>query len=952
MASRDDLPAGGRRHGLFARIARIIVALGVVAVVLVAVVPPVLSLGPGRRLAEYALTSVTGLPTTVGRFRTWWIGDVAVERVRFHRSPAEGPFLTCRRIAFGFDFTRPIREMHMPSTITVDEPVLTLEAGGRGGRMSAEEVQADVRRLYRIRGVTAIRVSGGRLVVREGRRRLLTCTDVQGAVRLDRNGSTLSVDLQARRRAGEGTAPVSLTAALKVHAAAREFAGMASGPIGFDTPGLRVSLRAAQPGDAPGATTAALGSQLDLEARLDLAEVYKVLPPATPPQLLSCPGGTVTLAGRLAVAPDGKRRWSCEGGLRNLVVQAPSFGFDRLEVPRVEVLLVMQSPGGGRWNVSQLAVKGAESRLFGSGEVSADLAGGTLKLNVSGTGPPALLAHWLLWEAGCTDPIRLHSQASAEFVATLAPDRLHISGEGLLTNPAALLDDRVADLPDRTIRMRLDSHISPTDLHDSGMTLRIEGDALRGDVVYRRGALGPEWDMRLAAALKAWSAFLGRLYPGLPLRFDGNSSVTVAIANALDPGTKVVEKTVRVNAAADPAAMALADVIGKATWTQDLGKTLFEMVLSTDGARYPMRLRALDLATNAGTLRVTRAGPGERTEETGLVVKASVTREKTQEILSGIFPQGLVLRGPLLLDAVLGPAEQAEHIRFTLTADSVRYGPSWQALKPEFAGAFKDGKLTVKLKPATVAEGTLSAGLSVDFAPDTPTFEFKAQTEKVRISQEINFLQYLVPVFSVNEGKFSALMTADLSLTGSGLRWDKDMMASLKGTGKVSLTSGQVVANGLTVDFLKLIGKPDRYTFNSVEVQFDMDGGKIHHRAIRIDGDPFNMVLVGWIGLDGSIRYELNTDILKRNLKRPAIRVLSRLTADPFKSPFIIYGTVRKPRVYVTWLEGTGLDELLAKVQEQGGKYTLTQEDRERGLKALERLLGEIERLDESHNKE
>jgi hypothetical protein len=924
------------RRSLFARIARTLAVLLVLALLALALAPPILSLGPGRRLAAAVLSALTAANASVGEFRSWWIGDIRLEDVALRRPGQTRPFLAARTLHLRFDLTRSPRELLVPARISFDKPTLVLQTGELRRAFARPAAPGTLTHLYARSGLTEVAASGGRVVLRRADRPELVLSDLSGAVRLDRDTRRLTVEADAQRRLGEETRPLKARAAFDVLPDQPGGLLQLKGEASFETPGLTVSAKLSRD-DPPRPQDP---GRLDLKIETELARLPDALALLAPAALR--PTGTAAFNVRIDLWPDGRRRLDAQGDVRDVRLDLPSWGLEPLAADSLSLALRAQRLPDRGWTIPHLVVRSPESRLYVTGELRLRPdAAGQLNAKLSGPGPAAVFGQWFLWELNLEDDLRFASQGNAEIDLALAGERCELTGLWLLHQPRVLKGRKSVPLPEPAIQTSIKGAFRLAPSLPGELVLDVKGRTLTGRAACRAGGAAPQWDMTAETDAAPWSDLVGALYPELGLAARGRFEGDIRIRGE-GPETVLALKL-----RSPEAALRVKSSLQKAPLDLPLGKTVLEADFQTRAGRFPVVTRTLELTSGLAHLNVNREGPITASPLPPLAIRCESPGDRLAECLPPLLPASLKLHGPLELRSRLVAPETAPRLEFELSAGALDYAGGWHAEKPALEGSWGTRKLDVRLRPAKVAEGTVSAAFQADFTAATPAWKLEVKTEKVLVNQKIDFLQFILPIVTADEGRVAAALTADVSLAGQGLGWTPEMLQTVKGRGKILMEQGQIVANGLTADFLALIGKADRYAFSKLEGEFDVENGKIHHRRIAVGGDPFDMRLVGWIGLDGSIRFELSSDVLRKNLSPEAVKILSKLTTDPFKSPFIIYGSVTKPRVYITWLEGTGLDELLAQLQDKGRDYKLTAEDRERGLKALERLLRELEKLEE-----
>ena len=88
---------------------------------------------------------------------------------------------------------------------------------------------------------------------------------------------------------------------------------------------------------------------------------------------------------------------------------------------------------------------------------------------------------------------------------------------------------------------------------------------------------------------------------------------------------------------------------------------------------------------------------------------------------------------------------------------------------------------------------------------------------------------------------------------------------------------------------------------------------------------------------------------MRRCVGRKTQALLKRLRHDIFSSPLIVHGRLNDLRIHVTWLEGTGLDELLIHLQAERESIArkIPKGTKNRSLKMLELLLQEVEKFEQ-----
>lgn len=946
--ARGAEPARKRPRRVFARIGRIFACTAILILILLIALPFLLSLGPGRMLTEYYLQALTGEAVTIKEMKFAWSGLIVIKSLKIPRSGRQRPAFECRQISLLFHLTRPVSQQRWPSKVILTEPVGRASVSAR----TPNRLEQICRALGRLAvfcgrpGTTQIELRDGTFHLMKAETTALTWRRLTGVITIDRDQDTLKLALKGARLDGGKEQPVAITGAFQVSPEATGLLAQYRGNLAVESADIHAGLL----------TMDKAAGAFEIKIAAPLARVVQfaaLFSTGAPPCRLS---GKLTLNARFRAGEDKVRRFGVDMVVEEALVDVPALGAEAFKIRKATTKLGAASTRAAIWTIKDLSVDGEDGTIRGRGQVSlARPFAGDLGLQLSGQGPALVIGRWLVTRLGLDPALRLEAPGRTDMSISLDEHQLQLSGKSAFATPTFVRTTGKIPWPDPKLAVDFDVRLPREATTPGAYRFEFTGPVTKASAKSMPQGARLVWMMAFSFDAKPWTAFLSRLFPDCGVSLDGRLSGKTTLHAPDGRRLRVV-----MDVESPKLDMSVASALSEARLKFPLGRTQISATLTQEGA-VGLHVKDFSLTSDAGTVKVAEE-PSSTRQGLCLAMDATLSGRDLTASLKGLLPSKLVLGNQIKVQAEARSARptarpastvstnvETDRITFSVKPGLITYDTGWKIEDAEIKGRYENRKFAVTLEPCTVGEGTLNAGLKLNIGTLPPEMEFTAKAQKIAINRHIDFLPYLIPIMTPNEGKLNGLLSGEIKLESKGMPGQDTLLKKLAGSGKIEIVKGRLEANGLTAEMLRLIKKPTRYSFKSLQALFDIDKGRIHHRMVEVDGELFDMKLVGWVSVvNGAMRYELSSDFLKQNLPENAIRILRKLTVDPFKSPFILYGTVKKPRVYVTWLEGTGLEELLVKLQEkEGSKYAMTDKDRERGWKALERFLKQIEALDD-----
>lgn len=171
---------------------------------------------------------------------------------------------------------------------------------------------------------------------------------------------------------------------------------------------------------------------------------------------------------------------------------------------------------------------------------------------------------------------------------------------------------------------------------------------------------------------------------------------------------------------------------------------------------------------------------------------------------------------------------------------------------------------------ADVNGGKVTGSGQVDLRGAMIVWDGQVNVDQVAIRESLNLpLAFLVPIFRLKPGggagrSLGGTLGGEVRLTGRGTGGEAFRNA-LSGSGQVRM-SGVTVTGSLLLPLLSLrfdrllLGTP--YTFQDLQLDFKVGGGRVVTSPIEIQGQPFGLTIHGSAGLDGSLDYKVSGTML------------------------------------------------------------------------------------------
>jgi uncharacterized protein involved in outer membrane biogenesis len=202
----------------------------------------------------------------------------------------------------------------------------------------------------------------------------------------------------------------------------------------------------------------------------------------------------------------------------------------------------------------------------------------------------------------------------------------------------------------------------------------------------------------------------------------------------------------------------------------------------------------------------------------------------------------------------------------------------------EFTGV--EGRVVCRGRIANVPElrGTVNGGrfqlaAQLDRSGAVPTFEGQFKANGVSLSEGMNALAYLVPVFDGSSASLEGRLALNLYAKGEGGTRDA-ICRSLVGHGNVVLDPIRFDGSRLLDELSNLVELPPQGRVGSVRSDLTIKNGRLATDAMTFDVARVPVILSGWTDFEGRVNYRVKVDGLTDRLPSKAKEVLSELAID------------------------------------------------------------------------
>lgn len=209
--------------------------------------------------------------------------------------------------------------------------------------------------------------------------------------------------------------------------------------------------------------------------------------------------------------------------------------------------------------------------------------------------------------------------------------------------------------------------------------------------------------------------------------------------------------------------------------------------------------------------------------------------------------------------------------------------------------SFRKGILTIHAR-FKANEGPATVQGVIDLRQKRPVFDLAFEVQGVHLTPDIPGID-LIPVFVVKGGDIGGLLSLDGSLQGNGLGREllnKELTARVN----LAVQDGYIRGNKVLSSLLKMLGEPDRYSFNSLEAVIRVRDGKIHTQKMEMQGPLANITASGTAEFEGSISYDALVQLQKGRMGKD-IGKIAGLILEQNAVPIEIRGTTKDPKVAV-----------------------------------------------------
>jgi len=203
--------------------------------------------------------------------------------------------------------------------------------------------------------------------------------------------------------------------------------------------------------------------------------------------------------------------------------------------------------------------------------------------------------------------------------------------------------------------------------------------------------------------------------------------------------------------------------------------------------------------------------------------------------------------------------------------------------------------------------GPCKLGGIFDFNKQEPLANLAIEANEVTISKDLKVLGYIVPILNVPpSGQLSGKGDFSTKASWKGMDWDSQISKTIVGEGKLIVNEGIVKGEDVLSEILKVFGKPSRFQFEQIKTGFILKEGKIFNDNILLNGKDLDFSLQGWTSLvydpaqkGNPMEYTITGELPEKYIGKDAEEVLSIFGGGKPIVPFVITGTIQKPKVSI-----------------------------------------------------
>jgi uncharacterized protein involved in outer membrane biogenesis len=200
---------------------------------------------------------------------------------------------------------------------------------------------------------------------------------------------------------------------------------------------------------------------------------------------------------------------------------------------------------------------------------------------------------------------------------------------------------------------------------------------------------------------------------------------------------------------------------------------------------------------------------------------------------------------------------------------------------------------------AQVCDGRAAGALFFDLTGKHPAFRLNARFQGVKVDA-------VLEPFENGRGRMTGQMEGDLTLAGQ-IQHTHRPLAGIRGSGRVTLTSGRVPSLALNANLMRLIryndlgpAKDNPASFNRISTDLELADLRITSKTIDIDGYGVDVDGFGSVNVDGSneLDYQGIAQITTKQgfFTRTFARFAGATVKDGLLSfPFRVSGTIDSP---------------------------------------------------------